>query len=437
MIVDDEHSVTSPVVRIRDRIVPASRWSLWHQRPSLIAYCLFTELLAVAATLFFAGIPPVRPRDLLIVGALAAMGITQAELGRQVERVRRRVNGTPHINMTSVWTGSAVLLLPPALVAVLVAVLYTHLALRSWYHLRRVPAFRTVFNASLVILTCYAAKAALVVTGVGDIRRAIDLGSSGAAGVAVALVAYFVTGALLAVPGLDTAGKRTFQSLFGGWADNFLEFATLCLGALTALALATLPGLAVLVVPPLFFLHRGVLVKQLEIAAMRDEKTGLFNTNEWHRLAAHELARAQRTRAKVGVLMVDLDYFKRVNDTYGHLAGDVVLKAVAGAITSEMRDYDAVGRFGGEEFVVLVSGLGERDVLGIAERIRCAITRLEIRASLMDDRSVTIGGLSASIGIATYPEAGTGLQKVLQAADVALYQAKNTGRNKVVYDHPA
>ena len=205
MIVDDEHSVTSPVVRIRDRIVPASRWSLWHQRPSLIAYCLFTELLAVAATLFFAGIPPVRPPELLIVGALAAMGITQAELGRQVERVRRRVNGTPHINMTSVWTGSAVLLLPPALVAVLVAVLYTHLALRSWYHLRRVPAFRTVFNASLVILTCYAAKVALVVTGVGDIRRAIDLGSSGAAGVAVALVAYFVTGALLAVPGLDTA----------------------------------------------------------------------------------------------------------------------------------------------------------------------------------------------------------------------------------------
>jgi diguanylate cyclase (GGDEF)-like protein len=427
---------TRPAVPFRDRIVPPGSWSLWQQRPSLIAYCLFTELLAVTATLFYAGIHPVQSRDLLIFGALVAMGITQAELGRHVERVRRRVNGTPHINMTSVWTGGAVLLLPPALVAAVVAVLYIHLALRSWYRLRRVPAFRTVFNASLAILTCYAAKAALVVTGVGDIRRAIDLGWAGAGGVAVALAAYFVTGALVAVPGLTIVGKRTFQTLFGGWADNVLEFATLCLGALTALALATLPGLALMVVPPLLILHRGVLVKQLEFAAMRDDKTGLFNASGWHHLAANELARAKRARAQVGVLMVDLDYFKRVNDTYGHLAGDAVLKAVADAITTEVRDYDAVGRFGGEEFVVLVSGLGECDVRGVAERIRYAITRLEVSAS-QDERSVTIDGLSASIGIATYPEAGAVVQKLVQAADNAMYRAKSTGRNRVVYDQPA
>jgi diguanylate cyclase (GGDEF)-like protein len=435
--VDDEGSEPDTEMRIRNPIVPPSRWALWAQRPSLIAYCLLVECLAVLATLLTAGHFPVRPREVVIFGALAAMGITQAELGRQVERVRRRVNGTPHINMTSVWTGAAVLLLPPVLVALLVAVLYAHLAVRSWYRLRRVPAFRTVFNASLVILTCYAAKAALVLTGLGDIRHAIDIGWSGAGGVALALATYFVAGALLAIPGLNTEGKYTWQVLFGGWADNLLELATLCLGALTALALATLPGLAILIVPPLLILHRGVLVKQLEFAATRDEKTGLFNTTGWHRLATSELARAERAHAQVGVLMVDLDHFKRVNDTYGHLAGDVVLKAVAGAISSEVRDYDAVGRFGGEEFVVLVSGSDERDVFGVAERIRHSIARLEISVSLWGDSSTTISGLSASIGIATYPEAGTVLQKLLHAADTALYQAKNTGRNKVVVGRPA
>jgi diguanylate cyclase (GGDEF)-like protein len=437
VIVDDEGSTPSVEVRFRDRIVPPSRWSLWTQRPSLVVYCLLVECLAVSATVLTAGQFAVRPRDLFIFAALAGMGVIQAELGRQVERVRRRVNGTPHINMTSVWTGAAVLLLPPVLVTILVAVLYAHLALRSWYRLRRVPAFRTVFNASLVVLTCYAAKAALVFTGVGDLRRAIDIGWAGAAAVGVALVAYFVAGALLAVPGLNTAGKRTPEVLFGTWADNLLELATLCLGALTALALATLPGLAVLVVPPLLLLHRGVLVRQLEFAATRDEKTGLFNTTGWHRLATHELARAKRANSQVGVLMVDLDHFKRVNDTYGHLAGDVVLKAVAGAISSEVRDYDAVGRFGGEEFVVLVSASAERDVFAVAERIRHAIARLEISVSRWESGSTTIAGLSASIGIATYPEAGTVLQKVLHAADVALYQAKNTGRNKVVLGRPA
>jgi len=201
-------------------------------------------------------------------------------------------------------------------------------------------------------------------------------------------------------------------------------------------ALATLPGLAVLVVPPLLILHRGVLVRQLEFAATRDEKTGLFNTTGWHRLAVHELARAERANSQVGVLMVDLDHFKRVNDTYGHLAGDVVLKAVAVAISAEVRDYDAVGRFGGEEFVVLVSASDERDVFAVAERIRHAVARLEIGVSLGETGPTKIAGLSASIGIATYPEAGTVLQKVLHAADTALYQAKNTGRNKVVLVNP-
>src|SRR5207245_1100890 len=124
-----------------------------------------------------------------------------------------------------------------------------------------------------------------------------------------------LVGALVALPGLTTT-SRSFPELFGGWADNLLEIATLCLGVLTALALYTMPALAVIVVPPMLLLHRGVLVKQLEVAATTDEKTGLFNTVGWHNLAAQELARAERQpHATFGILMVDLDHFKKVNDT--------------------------------------------------------------------------------------------------------------------------
>jgi diguanylate cyclase (GGDEF)-like protein len=129
--------------------------------------------------------------------------------------------------------------------------------------------------------------------------------------------------------------------------------------------------------------------------------------------------------------MVDLDHFKKVNDTNGHLSGDVVLKAVAGAIRDAVRHYDCVGRFGGEEFVVLLPDVDEADVRAMAERIREAIAALCVQVEV-SGTAVVIDGLSASIGVATYPDAGAALDRLLEAADKALYSAKSTGRNKVV-----
>jgi diguanylate cyclase (GGDEF)-like protein len=233
------------------------------------------------------------------------------------------------------------------------------------------------------------------------------------------------------VPGL-TITTRSFAAFFGGWGDNALEASTLCLGVLTALALGTLPALALFVLPPLLLLHRVVLVKQLEYAVVTDEKTGLFNTTGWHKLATRELARAERRpKATFGVLMVDLDLFKRINDTYGHLAGDAVLRAVAATIRSQVRDYDSVGRFGGEEFLVLLPEVPERVARAVAERVRTAIARLEVSVDV-SGRPDVITGLSASIGVATYPDAGTALDRILHAADTAMYRAKAAGRNRVV-----
>ncbi len=416
--------------RIRGALNPA-RWTLWRQRRSLVFYCFLVESVALVATVWTAAEVPVRTWDVAVLGVLAGLGVLQAELGRQVERVRRLVSDTPHINLTSVWTFAGVLLLPPALVTALIAVLYLHLATRSLARIKRVPPFRTTLNATLVVITCYAAEFVLSRLGVPDMYTALTSGWRGVTAIALAAAAYFLVSAITILPAL-TITTRSVKAFFGGLGDNLLEVATLCLGLLTALTLATLPALAVAIVPPLLVLHRAVLIKQLEIAATTDEKTGLFNTTGWHVLASRELARAQRSkRSTFGVLMIDLDHFKLINDEHGHLAGDAVLRAVAATIKSAVRDYDSVGRFGGEEFVVLLPEIGPAAVLAVAERIRSAIETLKVEY-FDGTASRVIGDLSASIGVATYPDGGTAVDRLLQAADKALYRAKDAGRNQVV-----
>jgi diguanylate cyclase (GGDEF)-like protein len=407
------------------------RWTLWRQRGSLICYVFLVESAALVATVWTAVSVPVRHWDLAVFAILSVLGVLQAELGRQIERVRRLVSDTPHINLTSVWTFAGVLLLPPALGAALVVVLYVHLASRSLARIKRVPPFRTALNATLVVITCYSAEFVLHRLGVPDMYTALTSGWRGVTAIALAAGTYFLVAAITIVPAL-TITKRTVKAFFGGLGDNLLEVATLCLGMLTALTLATLPALAIAIVPPLLVLHRAVLIKQLEIAATTDEKTGLFNTTGWHLLASRELARAQRsTQSSFGVLMIDLDHFKLINDEHGHLAGDTVLRAIATTIKNAVRDYDSVGRFGGEEFVVLLPDIGPAAVLAVAERIRAAIAALEVEYE--DGSHVrVIDALSASIGVATYPDGGTAVDRLLQAADKALYRAKDAGRNKVV-----
>jgi diguanylate cyclase (GGDEF)-like protein len=406
-------------------------WTLWRQRGSLIVYVFLVESVALVATVWTAVSVPVRSWDLAVLAILGVLGVLQAELGRQIERVRRLVSDTPHINLTSVWTFAGVLLLPPALVAALVVVLYIHLAARSLARLKRVPPFRTALNATLVVITCYSAEFVLHRLGIADMYTALTSGWRGVTAITLAAVAYFLFAAITIVPAL-TITKRSVKAFFGGLGDNLLEVATLCLGLLTALTLATLPALAIAIVPPLLVLHRAVLIKQLEIAATTDEKTGLFNTTGWHLLASRELARAQRsTQSSFGVLMIDLDHFKLINDEHGHLAGDTVLRSIATTIKDAVRDYDSVGRFGGEEFVVLLPDIGPAAVLAVAERIRAAIAALEVEYE--DGSQVrVIDALSASIGVATYPDGGTAVDRLLQAADKALYRAKDAGRNKVV-----
>ena len=183
---------------------------------------------------------------------------------------------------------------------------------------------------------------------------------------------------------------------------------------------------------PLLVLHRADMARQLEQRAATDGKTGLLNAAAWHEQGrAGAAPGAAPGQPRPASLILDLDHFKSVNDTYGHLAGDEVLVAVAETLRAEVREGDVVGRFGGEEFVVLLRDLeltapGRRQMEAVAERIRARIAELAV-AVHTPDGPLTIDRLSTSVGGVFHLGRTCTLQQVLGAADAALYTAKRDG----------
>jgi diguanylate cyclase (GGDEF)-like protein len=212
-------------------------------------------------------------------------------------------------------------------------------------------------------------------------------------------------------------------------------FVEIDLAILITLAFAVSPGLVIIALPSVLLVRR-FLVHPILLAQSRvDAKTGLLNVSTWEAEADAELSRAVRTRSPIALALVDIDHFKRVNDTYGHLVGDRVLKAIAEALTGQSRDYDRAGRFGGEEFVLLLAQTAENDACKIAERLRSYIASLSIPT---DDRpDAPTVQVTISIGVTAL---GQGeeyeLTDLLAAADSAMYAAKQAGRNQVAFAPP-
>ncbi|MHA6783789.1 GGDEF domain-containing protein [Pseudonocardia saturnea] len=367
---------------------------------------------------------------LLLIG----FGLLHTEIAHGVERVRRRVNGEVHVNLSSVWFFAGTVLLPPAYAASCAVVIHLHLWFRGARP--RNPLFKHVFSSATVVLSCLAASAVMASFSDGGLASpwgvyVLALG---------VLVFLTVNTALVAGAIAVNSPQANVAAIVGEWDENLLEIATLCLGALAAAAIAVNPWLVAFVFPPLLVLHRAVLVRHLEVAASTDGKTGLLNAAAWHNQAERELRKAGRRGGPHAVLVIDLDHFKAVNDTHGHLAGDRVLAAVADALRAEVRDRDLVGRFGGEEFVVLLGGLsvtgagesrsGSGELQAVAERIRERIAGLRVEMPTADG-PLTVAGLSASVGCALHPADGADLRTLLQVADTALYAAKRAGRNVV------
>ena len=175
--------------------------------------------------------------------------------------------------------------------------------------------------------------------------------------------------------------------------------------------------------------------KELERLSQYDELTGLCNRRHFMGLARHELGRSQRYGGKLSLLMVDIDHFKRVNDSHGHRTGDLVLAAVSEQIRKALRETDVAGRLGGEEFAIMLPETHLGGAILVAERLRQQVATQAI--DIDDGQTVQC---TLSIGVACLDDTITDLEKLLHRADTALYNAKNGGRNKVfsyASDRPA
>jgi diguanylate cyclase (GGDEF)-like protein len=169
------------------------------------------------------------------------------------------------------------------------------------------------------------------------------------------------------------------------------------------------------------------LMDQLRGRALMDEQTQVHNRRYLDDYLHKQLAVADRQRRHLSVMMIDIDYFKRFNDTYGHEAGDVVLKQFAQALKGALREGELIARYGGEEFTVVMHGTA-REAMTLAERLRRAVASLSFSQFTNNGEDVRI---TMSIGIAEFPSSGHTLEEILKASDVALYQAKDAGRNCV------
>lgn len=172
--------------------------------------------------------------------------------------------------------------------------------------------------------------------------------------------------------------------------------------------------------------------ERLKLIGLTDPLTGVNNRRYFEMRCLGEIPHAQRHRQPLACMFLDIDKFKRINDTLGHLAGDQVLRDVARLIKLQLRSNDVIARFGGEEFIVLLPQTGQRQACEIAERIRASIAAQPLQPLPDENLSVTI-----SIGIAMLPDKAvaddsTPGQQLISAADAALYQAKEDGRNRVV-----
>ena len=221
--------------------------------------------------------------------------------------------------------------------------------------------------------------------------------------------------------------RRIYSELF------FLLYPVLVLAMSLRIARERL-GLAALIVMLSFLCssarllitqHRMMEVKEaLRREAAHDPLTGLWNRKAIFEILDRELLRAQRSDEPLGLIMIDLDHFKVINDTRGHAAGDAVLRIIASAIAAVVRPYDSVGRYGGEEFLIVAPGCGMTEACELAERVRSHIAGTSINVAGSSVR------VSLSLGVSTGKDP-VEIDKILSAADRALYEAKNAGRNRV------
>ena len=330
-------------------------------------------------------------------------------------------------DFTTVWVLPTAILLPPIYAAL--APIPFLMTLQLWVH--RGVVHRTVFTAASISLTYVAVSALFRWFPPSFAGETVGSGMH-AFTWALAVTACYVIGGRaqhFLVVGAIKLSDPSVRVLDMEWHRDALQelFVETDLAVLITLAVAISPALVFIAVPTVLLVRRFLVFPVLVAQSRVDAKTGLLNVSTWDREAEAELSRAGRSGTPLALALLDIDHFKSVNDTYGHLVGDKVLRAVADALTAQLRSYDRAGRFGGEEFVLLLPQTGRADAHGIAERLRRHVEDMAV--PIDNSESPEYVRLTISIGVSSTEGATCELTDLLAAADAALYYAKQNGRN--------
>jgi diguanylate cyclase (GGDEF)-like protein len=415
-------SIHGRSVRVRVRV---RAWPIWDLPDWLVAFVSVVVLADVAVFGAAASVATLRAHDLGLFGALLVCDVLTVELTR---RIGENLGVVKDVYAT--WELPAAILLPLVYVPLLPIVRF---ALTQW-RIRRVPVYRRAFSAAAIGLSYVAAALTF--------HRLIRLAPGAAAhpashalawmicAAACALVQWTVNQVLVwtAIKGSNPS-MRIRDELFAR-EPMYNDVAELCVAVIVSFCVAASMIALVFAFPFITLLQRSLRHAQLVRDSRADAKTGLLNAGTWERQAMTEVVRAVRTKTALAIALLDIDRFKVINDTYGHLVGDQVLKEIARTLTSQLRDYDLAGRFGGEEFTLLLPQTRAVDAIRIAERVRSTIAGLSIIAPGAE------GGervqVTVSIGVAAL-DSGSDREfaQLMAAADAALYRAKSSGRDQV------
>lgn len=361
--------------------------------------------------------------------ALAICATVHLQLSRRQEERRRSRKRTVQIDLVGIWSFAGVVVLPIHLALLGIVLSRT----QRWFVARR-PLYRYTFSTSSVLLAAVATHETVTAFGPRswsnlDVPRSFtEFGILFLAG-----LVYFAAQAVVIGVGaiLLTTSRPTLRVVLGTKDDNELEAVTIALGTVAAILLVNLPAALAIMVAVGVIANRIAEVRQLQVDVRTDPKTGLLNMRGWREVAEREMNRASRDDRPCALLMVDLDHFKNINDTWGHPAGDDVLQYVAHALRSATRPSDVIGRFGGEEFVLLLPDADREEASAAGERIRQTISDLHVPTTDKRGGPVAISHRTTSVGVAVYPMHADGLDPLLQAADAAVYEAKEGGRDQV------
>jgi diguanylate cyclase (GGDEF)-like protein len=416
--------------RLLRRITAIRAWPLWSLQPWLLTVVLTVVAAELAAIGIAASFTPITGHALALFGLLLGCTVLAVELTRKAGEQGGNIR-----DVQGIWELPVAILLP-VLYALVIPI--TRIALTQW-RVRRAPLYRRVFSGAAVGLSYGAASLTFHrLSGLtGQSLMPQNGGQTlGHATVWTLLVAVSVlvklamnkTMIMTAVKGTDPAASIRVE-IFSREA-LYNDAAEICIGVLVTYGVAGNPLLALVALPVVTLLQRSLRHVQLVNDSRADSKTGLLNAATWERESAAEIARAVRTRMPLAVALLDIDRFKTINDTYGHLVGDEVIKEIAHTLTSLLRNYDRAGRFGGEEFSLLLPQTRAVDAFRIAERVRSNIAGLSIIAP------GATGGervhVTVSIGVAAL-DSGSKREyaELMAAADAALYRAKAGGRDQV------